>query len=268
MKKLLLLLLLPFLLQAQKNVNYDSINKVEIAKLQQEIKALKDAQALDQVKYRAIEQQDVTLKVNDFYDKSWNKLLWLIGGLLAVFGVIAPIINQVFQRRNLQDLTGVITKQIEDGFDQKLEILKSTNETELLKLTNQFSEKAEELRTLTERSSSRLLALTFLSRGIVDAERESYVYSFFHIYNCITILLKIEDAREINASLDHLGITLTYIRNKSDYSEVEDLIEEYDLVGLDITIKQLRVMPGFDIFEGNYNKVVKELERIQNLEEE
>src|SRR5687768_15553974 len=97
--------------------------QVQIKELQVQIDSLKNSEIINQLKYKAAEQHDVITSVNDFYDKSWNSLLWLIGILVGIFGLLLPIISQVIsnwnQRKNLRDLTDAISTQLTEAFDLK-----------------------------------------------------------------------------------------------------------------------------------------------------
>lgn len=113
MKKLILLLSLFFFLmssaQERKEINTDTktenIEK-QISDLQEKIKVLEEQQ-LDKSKetentYK--NNMDFVEKVEGFYERSWNKLINLIGWVATMTGIIVPISIGWLQNRNFDRL--------------------------------------------------------------------------------------------------------------------------------------------------------------------
>ena len=125
------------------------ITPQSIKSLQTQIDSLKNVQVISELKYRAIEKQEVISQVNEFYDKSWSGLLWLIGILVGIFGLILPIISQLIsnwnQRKNLKELTDTISNQLTNVFDSKLEELVEKYNEEVKRLEDEFAKRSDQL---------------------------------------------------------------------------------------------------------------------------
>ena len=83
----------------------DTLQKaiIQIDKLQHQVDSLKNSQALDQIKYRAIEHQTTVNQVKDFYSTSWTSLLWLIGILVGIVGLLLEqILTAIANRFNYE----------------------------------------------------------------------------------------------------------------------------------------------------------------------
>lgn len=55
---------------------------------------------------------DVLNNVNTFYDSSWNKLIWVVGALLAVIGVIIPLVIQYWQNKKVKTSENLLREEI------------------------------------------------------------------------------------------------------------------------------------------------------------
>jgi len=56
-------------------------------------------------------------KVNAFYDSAWNKVIWVIGILIAIVGVAIPLTIQFWQNRKLASDRAELKREIENAIN-------------------------------------------------------------------------------------------------------------------------------------------------------
>src|SRR5687767_11042596 len=70
-----------------------------------------------------METSELLNQVKDFYDSAWNTLLWGVGIIIALFGVIVPIIIQRMQKQILKhqeaEMKNKIIQQADTYIDGK-----------------------------------------------------------------------------------------------------------------------------------------------------
>lgn len=169
MKKLILLFPLFFFLmtsaQEKKEINTDTktenIEK-QIFDLQKQIKVL-EQQLNENKEVENTYKNDIEIieKVEDFYERSWNKLINLIGWVATMTGIIVPISIGWLQNRNfdrletngeklqkqLKESSDNFQKQLDDNykiFQEQLEIKITNTEQKLMVLSNREYSKLEQ----------------------------------------------------------------------------------------------------------------------------
>jgi hypothetical protein len=75
-----------------------------------------------------METSELLRQVKDFYDSAWNTLLWGVGIIIALFGVIVPIIIQRMQKQILKhqeaEIRNKLIQQMSKHIDDKFSLLK------------------------------------------------------------------------------------------------------------------------------------------------
>ena len=112
----------------------DTINR---ATLIAQNSALRDSIKQLKLHQEPINGLDVLNNVNTFYDSSWNKLLWVLGILFAIIGVIMPIAIQIYQTWKINLDKSEFKLEIEHAIQSaKQELIKEFNEEMTLKVDN------------------------------------------------------------------------------------------------------------------------------------
>ena len=265
--KIIIVFLLFITLPLQAKVGDNS--KIEILKLQQQIDSLKNTKALDELKYRAIEHQEVINQVNDFYDKSWNSLLWLIGVLVAIFGLILPIISQLIsasnQRKNLKELTDSLSVQLTETFNQKITLLEDANNNQISKLQDDFSQKTSELEQLGIRINNIQGGISYLFKGVTDLEIGQHINSVYHIAFAINFFIDAINYQEVNSALMHLKNSLTYLENREELEHINRTLIDFHKKDIDQLILFLKNSDNYLLLIKNIREVEIELDRINSI---
>lgn len=203
MKKLILLFSLFFFLmtfaQEKKEINTDTktenIEK-QISDLQKQIKVLEE-QRLDKNNIEIIE------KVEGFYDRSWEKLIFIISIVGALVGVVVPMFFNWQQNRNFDKLLereGDI-KKIQDelkkysyDFQNKIEYFENQLEDKIKgteeKLKKDFEEEASKnmsrLDTKIYYETNQIKFISFLTQADINKNKGA----FDRAINCFGASLK------------------------------------------------------------------------------
>lgn len=147
---------------------------IRIDHLQHQVDSLKNAQTLDQVKYRATEHQEVVNQVKEFYNDSFVNLLWLLGTLIVIIGILQPIINGWFQRKNLKELSTDISSGLQNVFQEKLNALEVSNIAQLVALKSELKLQRDELKEEQKELRIRTDADGYIHQGLRFLDKKEY----------------------------------------------------------------------------------------------
>lgn len=157
----------------------DSINaeiKNQILILKQKNDSL--TKRLDQIEKNDYKSVEVIEKVNDFYDKSWNKLIWF----LSIAGSIILVVIPYLQNKNHEEVMNSKTKEFENLLNTKTEELEikitklHSEESELLR--KEIISSQEKLNKNIENETKYVQAYVFVLRGIISLKEEDYNMCF------------------------------------------------------------------------------------------
>ena len=219
MKKLILLFSLFFFLmtfaQEKKEINTDTktenIEK-QISDLQKEIKVLEE-QRLDKNNIEIID------KVEGFYDRSWNKLIFLI----TVLGVVVPSIITWWQNRNFNNEQEKFKNQLaetEKNFRKELRFYYKAFQKQL---ENKITDTEEKLKTLFNTEYDKLKQE--VSSNVMKMNEALYneinTAKYFNFLTQADVNMSIGDYnRVINCLGAALEKSLGMNLNKNDLKEV------------------------------------------------
>ena len=293
MKKLILLLSLFFFLissaQERKEINTDTktenIEK-QISDLQEKIKVLEEQQ-LDKSKetentYK--NNMDFVEKVEGFYERSWNKLINLIGWVATMTGIIVPISigwlqNKNFDRletngeklqKQLKESSDNFQKQldeIEQKFEGKLQNKIFDTEQNLIKLYREEYSKLEQqvsgnIMKMNEKLYNEInhaRYFSFLTQADININNKD----FARAVNCLGTALKI-CLKNINSSSNNFVEGILFVIEKIE--KIIDFVSEKE-INIDLSpYKELKE----DILKSLKNLLTtnilpKENERIQKI---
>ncbi len=220
MKKLILLFSLFFFLMAfaqeKKEINTDTktenIEK-QISDLQKQIKVLEEQQLDKNKEVENIYKNDreIIEKVEDFYERSWNKLINLIGWVATMTGIIVPISIGWLQNRNfdrletngeklqeqLKESSDNFQKQLDDNyktFQEQLEIKITETEQNLITSFNREYDKLKQevsynVMKMNEDIYNEISHARFFN-FLMQAERNFEKKAFIKTINCYGAALK------------------------------------------------------------------------------
>ncbi|UPZ16606.1 hypothetical protein [Flavobacterium humidisoli] len=204
MKKALLLLLIFFFTKSfsatptkSDPINSDIKNQILI--LTKKNDSL--AKRLDQIEKSDYKSVDVIEKVNDFYDKSWNRLIAFLGLAGSIILIVIPYI----QIRTYDDKINAKTNELTSFTNRKVAELE-------LKITNFHKEQFEQLRneiTLSQEELNKninneveyLKALIFALRGMVSLNDKNYDMYFRQYTVALNLFIGLNKTSDIEGIL-------------------------------------------------------------------
>lgn len=226
--------------------------KLRVDHLQHQIDSLKNAQVLDQVKYRAIEHQEVVNQVNEFYDSAWTKLLFLI----AVIGVIVPFIIQWMQNRNFQFQQSEMIKNVSELFYRELDKFKEDNKKSIEALDVDFNKKFQDLIEENKHELGDLEANIYLTNAnLFRRQKANDVAAAYYLFAAYTR----DKYKRETLALKNLQVFLSLYKN----------LNENELKNLDNLIKSSKMKDNInefiEHFKGTefkdvYSDIIKEIE--------
>ncbi len=113
------------------------------------------------------ETLEILNKVNDFYNTSWDKLIFLLAGAFTVLGVIIPLIIQHFQNKALKASEKQLEIEISKGITKAKEEIKNEMIEEL---NNQMKKYKEEV----DLNFDSISGVMVHSQGVSLLEKEHF----------------------------------------------------------------------------------------------
>lgn len=293
MKKLILLFSLFFLLmtsaQEKKEINTnaktENIEK-QISDLQKQIKVLEEQQLnkSKELENTYKNNMDFVEKAEGFYERSWNKLINLIGWVATMTGIIVPISigwlqNKNFDRletngeklqKQLKESSDNFQKQldeIEQKFEGKLQNKIFDTEQNLIKLYREEYSKLEQqvsgnIMKMNEKLYNEInhaRYFSFLTQADININNKD----FARAVNCLGTALKI-CLKNINSSSNNFVEGILFVIEKIE--KIIDFVSEKE-INIDLSpYKELKE----DILKSLKNLLTtnilpKENERIQKI---
>lgn len=233
------------------------INRLQIA-----IDSIKQDSFLKQLNFELHEKQDIITQVNDFYDSAWLKLIIVI----SILGILVPIIAQYFQRRNLKDLAEFIRKQMNDGFELKINELKNFNKTEIEKSLERFKSDIKMVEAKNQTILTELDASTFYLQGRASVLGKEYTLAIPSFLRSAYLYLETDRPERSNVQFVNLKLCLKSINNKKPLEAASKYLKDssYNWT-LDEMIDYFDNHDLFALYEKQIGAVKLELERIKNI---
>lgn len=208
MKKILILFLFLFALKSYSTsqIKFDSINiqiKNQILILNQKNDSL--TKRLDQIEkndYRSIE---VIEKINDFYDKSWNKLI----AFLSIAGSIILIVLPYIQNRNYEEKIDNKTAEFQNLIDGKVAELemkiKDFHHEQFELLRNEIILSQAELNKNIKDETQNVHAYVFALRGMIAKNDNKYDDYFRHFILGLKIFIGLNKTSQIKQMIEAIN---------------------------------------------------------------
>lgn len=297
MKKLILLFSLFFFLMAfaqeKKEINTDTktenIEK-QISDLQKQIKVLEEQQLDKSKEVENIYKNDreIIEKVEDFYERSWNKLINLIGWVATMTGIIVPISIGWLQNRNfdrletngeklqkqLKESSDNFQKQLDDNyktFQEQLEIKITDTEEKLKTLFNREYDKLKQevsnnVMQMNEELYNNINYLKFFSFSIqadINIKNKEYVKAINCYGACLIHLLKTIPTENLTKNalliINYLEDLITFVSEENiniDLSSYKERKED--------TLKSLNHILTSNILPEENERIQKIINFIEN----
>lgn len=209
MKNLYILFLITLSIHLLGNENKDindpnvtiKILESKISDLETQYKEIQDEQ---QEHFK--NQYDVIEKVEGFYERSWNKLIFLISGLGAIVGIGIPYYMNRKQNKKYEEYNQKLQEQDErlkrdrEELEQYLENKKSEIEKKLREIfTQQYERIKEEISLEISHTEANIrneviphIVLTYLTLYKTSCDNKEYEYAFNNIIEALRMSLGIE----------------------------------------------------------------------------
>ncbi len=167
---------------------------------------------------------EILTAVNSFYQQAWDKLLYFITALVAVIGVIVPLVIQRLQNRNLKiqenqiklsvkdDIIGEIVPKIQEKYDSQISSFKNEIDQKLLKLN----------------------AMTWFIQGSSALDQKSYDQAVGDYFYSLKLAFSAGDKMNSNRAITNLYICFDNL-TKSQVDEALELSE----INLDDLVKEI-----------------------------
>jgi len=236
---------------------------LKINNLQTSIDSLKQSSSIKQLTYELHQKQDVITQVNDFYDSAWLKLIIVI----SILGILVPLIAQYYQRRNLQDLTEFIRKQMNDSFDMKINELKIFNQQEIHKSLIEYNSNLKAIENKNQKMLNELDASTYYLQGRASVLSKEYSLAIPSFLKSAYLYLETERPERATVQFVNLKLCLKTITDKKIIEQSSNIIKKssYNLT-LDEMIEYFLKHSLNDIYLKHINEIILEIERIKNAD--
>lgn len=245
-----------------KNINDPNVTikilESKISDLETQYKEIQDEQ-----KEHFKNQYDVIEKVEGFYDRSWNKLIFLISGLGAIVGIGIPYYMNRKQSKKFEEYNQKLQEQderLKKELEQYLENKKSEIKEELYDFFNEQYEK------IKGEISSEVIGIAkniqkefrFHSMIIYDTrykmrlEEEEYELAINNMIECLRISLEVEGLENNNILelIKEIEIVIQKIQDPK-YNLRKDLL------GIDYMIKILKSV--IDRYPDEYGEQIQKI---------
>ena len=187
-------------LKTQINILQDSLNTIK---------------STNNLKSNSFDQNlDILIKVNEFYDSAWLKLVLLVG----VLGVFVPFIIQYFQRLSNKQ----IFEKYSEDFEKKMNEIQQKNIENFEQLSKEYNQELQTIKDTLRSSNNRLIANTFFLQGRLRIRDQVYSRAIFDFIHSAKNFLSVNRIKDTNTALMHVKICLKSITDdeKDEYYEL------------------------------------------------
>lgn len=239
--------------------NSDSKNTSPNLKIDKEISILKNqndslAKRLNEIEKNDYKSVEVIEKINDFYDKSWNKLIVF----LSIVGSILLFVLPYYLSKNQEEKINLKVKEFQDFTDKKVTELENKilgfHQEEFEKLKNQIELSQDDLNTNLNSEIKYVHSFIFALRGMLSEKDENYNMFFKHYIISANMLIGLDKIKEVEQIIK--AITQRIIKcvekditlNKNIQTRLDNLISSLEQSYSDVL---------FDLIEDLKNNSVK-----------
>ena len=234
--KLLIIIILFFIKSYSKS---DSTFVLVNLKINSEVNFLKKqndslAKRLNEIEKNDYKSIEVIEKVNDFYDRSWNKLIVF----LSIIGSILLVVLPYYMSKNQDEKINLKTKEFEAFTEKKVDELET-------KILNFHQEQFEKLKTeillsqdgLNDNLNAEIKhvqSYIFALRGMLSEKDDNYNLFFKHYIISLNMLIDLEKTKEVESVINALNQRITtciskkIILKKNIQTRFENLISSLE----------------------------------------
>jgi len=236
----------------------------KISLLQVKVDSLNQNATIKQIQFELGEKQDVINQINDFYDSAWLKLIIVI----SVLGVIVPIIAGYLQRKNLNDLTESIRKQMNDTFDSRIVELKEFNEKEMKVITQEFKNNISEIEKENKNLMTEIDASTFYLQGRAGVNSNNINLAIQSFFKAAHLWSKTKRPERVKVQFSNIQSCLKEINNK-EFIEAMDkrLMKSSISMNLEEYLDYFDSNENIDLFIEELEAVKAQINRIEQIVE-
>lgn len=190
------------------------------------------------------ETLEILSKVNEFYDTSWSKLIWLLTGAFAILGIFIPFIIQNYQKKKLK----LNEEKLEAKVKSEIEEAKRKMSEEISKI---IDTKIEQLKKDTEKTHDffRGLILQLNASQLIDSGK--YIDAVQDTITAVDMYIKCNDLLGIRNSLESVEFCL----KKLSKDEIINLQLEVDFLKI---LNEIRPIDNSIVLSDQIKKI-KEL---------
>ena len=190
---------------------------------------------------------DLVNKINEFYENSWNKLIIVAAFILAVIGVIWPLIINMYQKRKFKNDENRIINNLNENINKKFKELEKTLEDKLNKkekdILNNVIEYKNEI-TSIKGGACHIQANTLLNNKFYPRALESFIFAAFSYIDCkdeynlqtvLNIILSkcfpnmdfnsLNELDKLNQHIDELFSKLDQFNENKRYTQIIDKLK-------------------------------------------
>jgi len=165
------------------------------------------------------ETLEILSKVNEFYDSSWNKLLYVLGSAFAILAIVVPIVIQYIQNKAIE----ASEKELETKSNLKIDQIKKDLEEELeKKLDSKILEFKKDLETKIKKIDANTNASAFHMQGNDCLQKENYKEAVRDYCSASTNYQVAGDLVNLKATLSGF-LYCVELLNKSDITYLENI---------------------------------------------
>lgn len=233
--------------------------KIDSAQIHKVVDSIDLKYKLDYINHKIDNNLNIINGVNEFYDSSWNKLIFIIG----VLGILLPIVIQYFQNKNLKLLLDEITKK----FDKSILELKEENTIKFNAEIENFENKFKFLEEQNITNSIRIKWTSNLIQARSYLDKNNYSSALRGLFFALSIELQNRDRLNdnIRTTLNFILQCVSKITQEDFDSAVKKLDENHDIV-LDNIWASLSEQQDYETYSDVIEKIKNKINQIKSNE--
>jgi hypothetical protein len=183
---------------------------------------------------------EIVERIDNLYQHAWGTLLWALTGLIALTGVVIPLLQNYYSRRQLrqdrEELRKIIEVEMSNGWEQ---------------LKNEIDVELEDVRTDIERSAAMATGGLYMIQANLSSSALSTVHSRL---KAISFMCAAQDFSNLRRVVRSLNASLQS-NSAPDYGRLRSVAPEVDSI-FDEAVQQLNDSND----NGHLSDLIRELE--------
>jgi len=182
--------------------------------------------------------------IHNFYDSAWDKLVIFGTLLVAIVGILIPIVVLYAQRLMYKVEENKMKNELQIKMTEVKNTLENSVEEKFKNLSETLNKKIDDVEKSSKGSVCLMQGNFYLSNRSYSTATLSYIAS-------VNNFLETTDQRNLQTALEMLTATFSYLYEK-DIEDSEIIVEKFDAV-----IKKLHQKDT----EGQYSKYIEKLSK-------